>query len=105
MRAEQANRLARHPPVDAVDQPESLGRIEEDARRDDLPPLAQHPEQELVLRDAAVAQVEDRLRRQHEEILLERLLDPPLPVGAGDGGGLPAAVGFVEVDPVPAAFL
>ena len=68
------------PAVDLLDEVEALGDLQERAGRDQVAVVVEHAHQQLVLGDLAGAQVEDRLRVQHEAVVLERVADPLDPV-------------------------
>ena len=71
---DQPDGLPHHPAVDGLDHVEALGDVEEGARHQELAGgVVPQAHQELVLGDPARAQVEDRLRVQHQAVLGEPL--------------------------------
>ena len=75
----QLSRLPHDPAIDLLDQPVLLGGGEEPDRRDDRPVAVDHPQQQLVRDDLASVHVDDRLRIEHQAILIQRVTDPTDP--------------------------
>ena len=89
--AEQVERLADDPAVELLDHPRALGDADEVPGRQQLSRLAAHPQQQLEALDDAVAEALDRLRRQAEPVLGDRVADLR-------AGRHPARIGLARLD-------
>jgi hypothetical protein len=67
--------LPDHPAVELLDHPRALGDADEAPRWQQLPRLAAHPQQQLEALDHAVGEALDRLGRQAEPVLGQRVAD------------------------------
>ena len=73
--AEQLDGLADDPAVDRADHAAALGHRQERARQDHVAVAADHPQQQLVVRDLPAVEVDDRLGVHLEALLVERAAD------------------------------
>ena len=94
------DRPAHDPAVDLADQVVALGHGEERPGRDQLAGRVDHPQQQLVLAGPARGEVDDRLRVEHEAVLVERVADL---VGPGQAPADPAVGRRAVGDRVPVA--
>ena len=73
--ADHADRAPDDPAIDRGHEVEALGDGQEGGGGDELAAGAVHPQQQLVLRDLAAGEVDDRLRVEDEAVLGERVAD------------------------------
>ena len=72
---EQLQRAADNPAIELLDHARALGRIDEGRRRQQLPSLAAHPQQQLVALYAAGSEAANRLGVKLKTVLRERIAD------------------------------